>query len=50
MWGKHLGVHRDTASKYLNELEKIDLMRNIKFGRSKYFVHIELFDRLRKGI
>jgi len=46
----HLGVHRDTASKYLNELEKIGLMRNIKLGRSKFFVHTELFDRLRKGI
>ena len=45
-----LGVHRDTASKYLNELEKIGLLRNIKLGRSKFFVHVELFDRLRKGI
>jgi len=46
----NLGVHRDTASKYLNELEKIGILKSIKIGRSKYFVHIELFDILRKGI
>jgi Fic family protein len=46
----HLGVHRDTASKYLNELEKLGIMQNIKIGRSKFFVHKELFDVLKKGI
>jgi Fic family protein len=46
----HLGVHRDTASKYLNELEKLGIVKNIKIGRSKFFVHKELFDVLKKGI
>jgi Fic family protein len=45
-----LGLHRETASKYLKELEKLGILENIKIGRSKYFVNIKLFNRLRKGI
>ena len=45
-----LDLHRDTASKYLNELEKINILQSIKIGRSKYFVNIKLFDILKKGI
>jgi Fic family protein len=45
-----LNLHRDTASKYLRELEKIDILKSIKIGRSKFFVNIELFDMLKKGI
>jgi len=43
-------IHRDTASKYLNGLEKMGIMKSLKIGRSKFFVHEELFDRLREGI
>ena len=45
-----LGAHRHTASSYLNELEHIGIIRSIKIGRSKYFINVELFDMLKKGI
>lgn len=45
-----LNLHRDTASKYLRELEKIGILRAIKIGRNKYFINLELFDMLKKGI
>lgn len=45
-----LRLHRDTGSKYLNELEKIGILKPIKIGRSKYFINLELFDMLKKGI
>ena len=45
-----LGIARQTASIYLNELETHGIMEGIKIGRSKYFVNKELFDMLRKGI
>lgn len=45
-----MGLHRHTASTYLNELEKIDILKPIKIGRSKYFINLELFDMLKKGI
>lgn len=45
-----LGLHRHTASMYLKELENISILKSIKIGRSKFFVNIELFDMLKKGI
>jgi Fic family protein len=45
-----LNLHRDTASKYLRELEKVGVLKSIKIGRSKFFINIELFDLLKKGI
>ena len=45
-----MNLHRDTASKYLRELESIGVLESIKIGRSKFFVNIELFDILKKGI
>ncbi len=45
-----LGLHRDTASKYLRELEGIDILESIKIGRSKFFVNKQLFHILKKGI
>ena len=45
-----MGLHRHTASTYLNELEKIDILKPVKIGRSKYFINLELFDMLKKGI
>ena len=45
-----LNLHRETASKYLKELEKLGILKSIKIGRNKYFVNINLFNRLREGI
>lgn len=47
---RDLGITRKTASKYLKELEDIGMMQNIKIGKSKYFIHKELFTRLQQGI
>ncbi len=43
----NLGLHRDTASKYLRELEEIEILKSIKIGRSKFFINLELFDILK---
>jgi len=45
-----LDITRKTASKYLNELEKIGILQNIQIKNSKFFVNKELFDMLKKGI
>jgi len=45
-----LGLHRETASIYLREIEKLGILKSIKIGRSKYFINIKLFDILKKGI
>lgn len=45
-----LSVTRKTASKYLNELENIGILENIQIKNSKFFMNIELFNLLRKGI
>ena len=45
-----LNISRQTASKHLNELEKIGIMRSIKIKNSKFFINKKLFSRLRQGI
>jgi Fic family protein len=45
-----LGIHRDTASKHLKELEKIGILQSIKLGKTKFFVNVDLFDMLKKGV
>jgi len=45
-----LGLHRQTASKYLKEIEKIGLLQEVKIGRNRYFVNLELFDLLKKAM
>ena len=45
-----LGVTRKTASKYLNELECLGIMKNIQIKNSKYFINIKLFDMLKKEL
>ena len=47
---EELGLHRQTASSYLKELEKLGIVESKKIGRSKYFINIELFDMLKKGL
>lgn len=40
-------VHRQTASLYLNELEKLGILRSFKRGKEKYFVHIAFLEILK---
>jgi Fic family protein len=47
---EELNISRQTASKHLNELEKIGIMKSIKIKNSKFFINKKLFSRLRKGI
>jgi len=47
---QRLNVTRKTASKYLKEVEKIGLLKEVKIGRSRYFINIELFEYLKKAI
>ena len=44
-----LGIHRQTASKYLNKLEELGILEGIKLGRSKYFINKELFELLKNS-
>ncbi len=45
-----LGITRKTASKYLNELEQISIVKNIQIKNSKFFINEELFNMLKKGL
>jgi len=45
-----LGLHRETASKYLKSIEQLGILESIKMGRGKYFVNKRLFERLKKGL
>ena len=45
-----LGITRQTASKYLNQLEEIGIMHNIQIQNSKFYINNQLFDRLKKGV
>ncbi len=47
---KWMWIHRETAWKYLNELVKNWYMEVIKVKNSKYFINIELFEILKKGL
>lgn len=45
-----LGLTRQTASKYLKELESLGLVESTQIKNSKFYINVELFARLRKGI
>ena len=45
-----LKLTRQTSSKYLKELEKIGVLKEVKVGRNRYFINIELFEYLKKAI
>ena len=45
-----LHVTRQTASKYLNELENIGILQSIQIKNSKFFINTALFDMLKKGV
>jgi len=44
-----LNITRQTASKYLNELEKIGILEAVKIRNSKFFINVKLFSMLKKG-
>jgi Fic family protein len=41
-----LGIHRNTASKYLNQLVGIGLLSKHKLGKDNYYLNSELYDLL----
>jgi len=45
-----LGLHRQTASRYLKELENIGILESIQIKNSKFFINLKLFNMLKKGI
>ncbi len=45
-----LVLTRQTASKYLKELDNIGILKEVKIGRNRYFINIELFEYLKKEI
>ena len=47
---EELGLTRQTASKYLKELENIGILESIQIKNSKFYINLELFARLKKGI
>jgi len=45
-----MGITRKTSAKYLKEIEKIGILREIKLGRSRFFINIELFELLKRAV
>jgi len=45
-----LGLTRQTASKYLKELEALSIVESLQIKNSKFYINVELFTRLKKGI
>jgi Fic family protein len=45
-----LGLTRQTASKYLKELETLGIVESLQIKNSKFYINVELFARLKKGI
>jgi Fic family protein len=45
-----LKLHRQTASKYLKEIEKLGVLKEIKKGRGSYYINIELYEYLKKAM
>jgi Fic family protein len=45
-----LGLHRETASKYLKAIEKIEVLNSVQIGNSKLYVNVKLFELLQKGM
>jgi len=47
---KNLGIHRETASKYLKAIEKSSILKGVKIKNSKFYVNVKLFELLQKGM
>ena len=45
-----LGIYRDTAGRYLNKLEALGIVEEVKIKNSKFFINTKLFERLQKGL
>jgi len=45
-----LSISRQTASKYLKNLEDLGVLKSIQIKNSKFYVNTQLFKRLQKGI
>jgi len=45
-----LEVTRKTSSRYLKEIEKLNILKEIKLGRNRYFVNLELFELLKNAV
>lgn len=45
-----LNISRQTASKYLKELETLGIVKSIQIKNSKFFVNLELFTMLKKAL
>ena len=45
---RELGIHRKTASSYLNELAKGNMLSKIKIGRSNYYINEPLLKLLKE--
>jgi Fic family protein len=41
-------AHRQTASTYLRELERIGVLKSLKVGKEKIFLNVKLFELLSK--
>lgn len=44
---RELGIHRNTASSYLNQLHKKGLLEKVKIGKTNYFINMRLFEVLK---
>ncbi|WP_224994950.1 Fic family protein [Cesiribacter sp. SM1] len=42
-----LQIHRQTAATYLNELDKLQLLKKVKLGKSNYYLNTALFNLLK---
>ncbi len=47
---ENLDITRQTATKYLRRLEDINILKTIKIKNSKYFINIDFFEILKKGV
>jgi len=45
-----LGIYRDTAGRYLNKLNTLGIVHEVKIKNSKFFINTKLFERLQKGL
>ncbi len=50
MLEENLGLHRETAGKYLKAIEKTGILNSVKLGRTVFYVNVELFKLLQKGM
>jgi len=47
---EELKITRKTASRYLNELVNMEMLELVQVKNSKFFINVELFNLLKKGV